>query len=418
MNLCIRLVVLLTAGFVSLTAWCGELTTLEAFHLRSGLPGLAQAVRVGGTVRVAFLGGSITAADGWRTLTTSFLRARWPGVEFEEITAGLSGTGSDLGACRLGYDVLRHQPDLLVVEFAVNDATTPPARIKSTMEGIVRQTRTVNPKADILFVYTVSKVGLPQLEAGAFPTAALAMEAVAEHYGIPSLHFGVEVARRVVAGTLEFQGKDADDPHVFTLDGVHPTRAGHQIYFEQIERVLPRLVAESGASRPTPPPLMLDNWEGATLRLMVDLAREGDWHPVPMDDPNLRGTVKAMLPPLLRAEVAGAALQFRFHGRRFGLFGISAPDSGRFRVTVDDRPPVLDTLFDAYASPTFCRARGWFYPDELPEGMHTVRVEWVAEPLDKVAVKRLAGKVIDDPAPYAPQRLTLGGVLLVETKTP
>ena len=53
------------------------------------------------------------------TLTT-FQRA-YPKTTFVEINAAVSGTGSDYGAPRLQRDVLRHRPDLLFVEFAVND---------------------------------------------------------------------------------------------------------------------------------------------------------------------------------------------------------------------------------------------------------------------------------------------------------
>ena len=34
----------------------------------------------------------------------------------------MGGTGSDLGVFRLQHDVLRQRPDLVFIEFAVNDA--------------------------------------------------------------------------------------------------------------------------------------------------------------------------------------------------------------------------------------------------------------------------------------------------------
>jgi lysophospholipase L1-like esterase len=66
------------------------------------------------------------------------LRTLFPQLTVTEIVAGLPGTGSNLGACRLERDVLRHRPDLLFVEFAVNDTGSPPERIERSMEGIVR----------------------------------------------------------------------------------------------------------------------------------------------------------------------------------------------------------------------------------------------------------------------------------------
>lgn len=400
----------------------GSVTTATEpeLQVRTGLPGLAARATAGGELRVAYLGGSITAADGWRSLTTAHLRTLFPRLAIIEIPAGLPGTGSDLGVFRLGRDVLRHRPDLLFVEFAVNDATMPPERIERTMEGIVRQAWRADPQTDICFVYTVSTPGLPDLAAGRFPPAARAMEAVAAHYGLPSIHLGVEVAQRLAAGSLVFKAPAApDDARTFSPDGVHPTAAGHRLYFSVVERSLPALLV-APAPRPfaLPPPLHADNWEHAALRLIDDTTRLGPWTPVPPDDPNLHGVTQNLLPPTWRAAEPGAAITFEFRGRRFGLLGIGAPDSGEFRVTVDDLPPVTDTLFDAYASPTFCRQRPWFFPGELADGPHRVRVELLGTTLDKAGLKARAGKPAGDLRPYQPHRLTLGGLLILESIRP
>lgn len=415
-----RLVFLLFLGLFGVARAATSEFPQPALHVRSGLPTLAAKAHAGGTLRVAYLGGSITAAEGWRPLTTAHLRTLFPRLSVEEIAAALPGTGSDLGACRLSVDVLVHQPDLLFVEFAVNDANTPPAQIERAMEGIVRQTWQASPKTDIWFVYTISKPGLPDLIAGRFPPAAQAMEIVAEHYGIPSLHLGVAVAQRVAAGKLTFQDVAApESARTFSLDGVHPTPAGHRLYFAALAPALAELLHhESARPQTLPPPLRADAWVGATLRPIADLTRTGTWQPAPPADPNLHGIAANRRTGLWRTGEPEAAIEFEFRGRQLGLYGVAAPDSGLFRVMVDGRPPVTDTLFDAYVSPTFCRLRSWFYPGELTDAVHHVRIELAPERVDKVGIKARAGKPLDDPAPYAADRLTLGAVLLVETKAP
>jgi lysophospholipase L1-like esterase len=86
-------------------------------------------------VTVAYLGGSITAMNGWRNKTTDWLRTTYPGATFKEIHAAIGGTGSDLGVFRLGRDVLAHKPDLLFVEFATNDGGQPPEQIWAQYGG-------------------------------------------------------------------------------------------------------------------------------------------------------------------------------------------------------------------------------------------------------------------------------------------
>ncbi len=393
----------------------------SALHVRAGLPHVAAKSATTGELKVAYFGGSITAAEGWRGLTTAHLRTLFPKLTITEITAGLPGTGSDLGVCRLEQDVLQYHPDLIFVEFAVNDTNTAPEQIERTMEGIVRQARRANPQVDLCFVYTISTPGLPDLEAGRFPPSARAMERVAAHYGIPSLHFGVEIARRVGAHEINFKAPDQpDDARTFSLDGVHPTRAGHKIYFSTLERALPQLlaVAAPSASAELPAPLHTDNWEGARLTLLTPAMRHGDWSPVAKDDANLRGATKHLLPALWRTEDVHTAVEFEFTGSKFGLYGIAAPDSGEFRVTIDDLPPVEGTFFDAYVSPTFCRQREWFYPAQLNAGPHKVRVELLDRPFDKPGLKSRANKPAADPTPYAPRRLALVGLLSVGAPMP
>lgn len=394
--------------------WTTVAFGLDALHVRDGWPHVA-ARSTSGELRVAYLGGSITAAEGWRTLTTGRLRELLADTKIVEIAAGLPGTGSDLGGCRIERDVLRHRPDVVFVEFAVNDATTPPGQIERTIEGIVRQVKRADADTDLCFVYTLSTPGLADLQAGRLPRAAAAMEAIAAHYGIPSLHFGPEIVRRIAAGALVFQGDTDDGDRAFSLDGVHPTAAGHRVCFEQLAAALPALLATKNTPRPLPPPLHPENWEHATLREIDRATLRGDWAVVAPGDPNLHGVTKALLPPTWRTATSGAALECGFAGTHFGLLGIAAPDSGGFVVTIDDLPPERATFFDAYASPTFCRQTKWFFPHVLAPGRHHVRVELSAEPLDKAAIKARAKKVLAPPEAYAPQRLTLSALLIVDT---
>ena len=106
--------------------------------VRGGLPNFNKKLRAGEPVRIAYFGGSITAQNGWRPQSLEYFRSLSPSRKADEIHAAIGGTGSELGAFRLEQDVLRHKPDLVFVEFAVNDAGTSPYRIRQSMEGIVR----------------------------------------------------------------------------------------------------------------------------------------------------------------------------------------------------------------------------------------------------------------------------------------
>jgi hypothetical protein len=106
---------------------------------REGLGNFFAKVKAGKEIKVAYFGGSITAAAGWRVKTLKWLQEQYPNAKFSEINAAIGGTGSDLGVFRCYQDVIAKKPDLVFVEFAVNDGSAPPANIWRTMEGIVRQ---------------------------------------------------------------------------------------------------------------------------------------------------------------------------------------------------------------------------------------------------------------------------------------
>lgn len=78
-------------------------------------------------VTIAFIGGSITEGltagpeKCWAKLTYDRLCEKYPDTKINYVNAGLSGTPSVLGNIRLQRDVLDHKPDIVFVEFAVND---------------------------------------------------------------------------------------------------------------------------------------------------------------------------------------------------------------------------------------------------------------------------------------------------------
>lgn len=93
---------------------------------RSGLANFFTKMNAGDSVKIAYFGGSITeAGNGWRDQSFNWLKSKYPAVALSQVNAGIGGTGSDLGVFRLQKDVLSKNPDLVFVEFAVNDNALP-----------------------------------------------------------------------------------------------------------------------------------------------------------------------------------------------------------------------------------------------------------------------------------------------------
>ncbi|MCM8528799.1 MAG: SGNH/GDSL hydrolase family protein, partial [Lentisphaeraceae bacterium] len=105
---------------------------------RGGIPNFIKKLKDGKQVKIGYLGGSITAQPGYRVLSRKWFQEKYPKAKVEEINAAIGGTGSELGVFRVDYDVLQHKPDLLFIEFAVNDGGNSQEIITRAFEGIIR----------------------------------------------------------------------------------------------------------------------------------------------------------------------------------------------------------------------------------------------------------------------------------------
>jgi lysophospholipase L1-like esterase len=206
---------------------------------RTGLPTLQRKMAAHEPVTIAFLGGSITqngGDGGFVSMVPRWVESQSPGVKVTTINAGLAATGSDFGAKRVGRDVLVHRPDVVVVEFAVNDAERECA---ADMERIVRRIRLANLQTDIVFIYTVMDWSLPMLDRGTFPKSVKQHEQVAVHYGIPTVALGYAAAQKIRTGEWTWKN--------FSPDNCHPTPDGYTSYNQDLEAALPKLLAASQA---------------------------------------------------------------------------------------------------------------------------------------------------------------------------
>ncbi|SNS46207.1 GDSL-like Lipase/Acylhydrolase family protein [Granulicella rosea] len=388
---------------------------IDGVQARAGLPHVFAKIQHGEHLRIAYLGGSITAADGWRPQSLAWLRAQYPHSSFEEIDAAVSGTGSELGVFRLQSDVLRFKPDLIFVEFAVNDEDESPARIVRAMEGIVRQTWSSLPSADICFLYTINQRSLPTIEAGHNPKSVEAMERVATWYGIPSVNLGRSVAQSILAGKLVLTGPaptSSEAPMVFSGDGTHPyAETGHRMYLHTLQQALELMQTQPGdlASHSLRAPLDSRNLSRAQETPFVEALHSSAWQPVALDDPT--GQMSRSLPHVWAGRHAGDTVAFDFTGSVFGIYGVKGPDAAEFTVQLDNEPPLHQTLFDPYSTAGRYRCRAWISSDLSP-GHHHVRITVLGPVLNKEKILR-PGVAAANPEAYRNDTfaLYLGAIL-------
>jgi len=127
------------------------LSAVSAFHVAAATPSFADFDRKaqdGEHLTVAFFGGSLTwgarASDpqktSYRAIIGRKLEAHYPKAHFTFVDAAIGGTGSQLGVFRLQRDVLAYRPDLVFLDFTLNDGVwdTTPTTL-AAYESLVRR---------------------------------------------------------------------------------------------------------------------------------------------------------------------------------------------------------------------------------------------------------------------------------------
>lgn len=379
--------------------------------VRGGLPHFFSKIKENKKVKVAYLGGSITRADkGWRDQTFEWIQKQYPSVGFEQIMAAIGGTGSDFGAHRLQKHVLQYRPDLVFVEFAVNDNSKPANEIKEAMEGIVRQIWKQSPKIDICFVYTFSKPQLEFYQAGNFPVSASAMEQVADYYQIPSICMALPAVRLITEGKMLLQGKPKEqlDKMIFSEDGVHPfSETGQKVYAETVGRYLKQWETTTTPQKhKLKTPMMPHNLENAKLLSLDKINKSKGWKRV--DTSAIGRGFASMFAPIYASGDSSDFLAFSFNGTSVGLVDIIGPSSGQVVVWIDQDAPRYINRFDEYC--TYNRL-SYTLINGLKAGTHKVTMKVSPNKLDKATILQKRNNKISDPALYEKQFLYIGAIL-------
>jgi lysophospholipase L1-like esterase len=398
------------------------------FSPRDGMPNLFAKLEKGGPVTIAYYGGSITAGPGWRNFTLDWFAKRYPNARITELNASLGGSGSLVGVFRADHDLVAPKPDAVFIEFSLNDVADVrdrPAEVAGALEGIIRKLRMSKPDTDICLAYTLHSSAVDLLNQGKFSASVSLHESIAEHYGIPTIHMGVEAARMAKEDKLVFSApkspgdKDAQGRVIFSNDGTHPSEAGHALNGAAAVRGLEQLRSNTkAADHSMPEALSPIPWEKAkTIAAEGNATFSGEWEKLSAaNGPGCRRFGKrfySWFPHLFRTGTPGSSVTVRFRGTHIGIKGMEGPDSGVVSVRMDDKAPFKQTLFTVYAS-------AWVYVGAplpaVPMGDHTVTWTLLDEVPDKekmLAVKKADQDFRNNPGKYRNNTFSVGQIIVL-----
>ena len=197
------------------------------------LKNLMKRAANGESLVIGFLGGSITQGSLSSTpkncyayLVYEWWKKSFPNAAFSFVNGGIGGTTSHYGGARAWKDVLCYRPDIVTVDFSVNDDAN--EFFEETYEGTLRRLLAA-PSAPAVVV-------LNNVFYDTGKNAQYYHNRIADHYGIPHVSIKDTVYPDVESGKIV----RAD----ITPDNLHPNDKGHRLVADEICKLLDSIKAE------------------------------------------------------------------------------------------------------------------------------------------------------------------------------
>ncbi len=217
-----------------------------------------------GKATIGFIGGSITEGmtaggrDCYAAHTHQYFQTQFAkGKKVQYVNAGLSGTSSVLGLLRAQKELFQYAPDVIFIEFAVNDAQDAQHRI--AYESLVKECLNQPQKPAVVLLFTVLKDGYSCQEQ---------MAQIGAAYDLPMISVGDALNPAFQSGDMQWSE--------YSDDTSHPNKFGHQLVASMLSNYLDKAAAQPPTEEKLPEtPVFGDGYMGATLLDMSAVAVTG-----------------------------------------------------------------------------------------------------------------------------------------------
>ncbi len=149
------------------------------------------------SLKIGFIGGSITAGTGANPIENSyanqlcsFMHKNYPDRYFTAINAGIGATSPRFACSRVKEDLLNNTPDMIIVEFAVNEIYPTDS---AAYEGLIRQCLK-NTDVPVILFFTTNNTGSNANQ--------LVQSRIGAHYNLPMISYHDLIWPYVSAGEI------------------------------------------------------------------------------------------------------------------------------------------------------------------------------------------------------------------------
>lgn len=169
-------------------------------------------------VLIGFIGGSITQGSlashenrAYTHIVYKYLQEKFPQVQFKYLNAGIGATDSQFGAVRVYQDLLSFEPDLVIIDFSVNDENN--SKFQESYEGLIRKILKWNQQLGIISLHNCFY--------NDGRSAEEVQSIIDKYYKVTSLSVRESIYASLCAGKFE--------PSLISPDNLHPNDYGHEL---------------------------------------------------------------------------------------------------------------------------------------------------------------------------------------------
>ena len=204
---------------------------------RVRLENVIKKAQSGQDITIAYIGGSITQGSSagnelcYARLTTNWFQSTFPDITVNYVNAGIGATGSYIGVHRVDSDVIAKAPDLVFVEFAVNDTTENTERNKNSYDSLLRKLWNSESSPAIITIMMTMQDGTSFQDYHA---------EIAKSYDLPVVSYKNAILH-VINDMNYIEWKDISD------DNIHPNVAGHKVLSQLITAYLQKAIDEAAS---------------------------------------------------------------------------------------------------------------------------------------------------------------------------
>lgn len=335
------------------------------------------------SLTIGYVGGSVTCGYGatdengernnagqeinsWRALTTKWFKEQYADAQITDFSAAIGSTGSLSAAYRYEKEVAVNNPDLLFIEFAINDrydtgTLTADEQYQHSLrytESLIKKAYADNPNIEIVVCLTADAWVRGQKYAN-----YMAIRDLAEHYGFMCIDInGKFLSNLTFKSNSNYEDVSEDiswktyfcytENETEMIDNVHPNNVGYKKYFDVIkEKLATDLTNIDPANAPTgvyAKQLPAQLYEGNLVinadysnPVNLNMVYNNGWNVVESSFSSL-GYINTNYSPskdyynyYIESDTVGSKFTFNFNGTDLGLFVVRGVDYGQVNITVD-----------------------------------------------------------------------------------